>query len=107
MTMLPHLPPSRRDMLWKIGGGLGGVALAQLLGEQGALADGPRPELNGGLHHRARVRRVVQLFMNGGVSQADTFDYKPLLQQRHGRRFDPGGGQVVEAVTSTPGSVLG
>jgi hypothetical protein len=99
----------RRSFLWRSGGGLGGIALADLLGRQGLLADPPalpRPELNGGLHHRARARRVVQLFMNGGVSQVDTFDYKPLLERLHGRRFDPGNGQHVEAVTSTPGNVL-
>src|SRR5271165_34703 len=98
--------PSRRDLLWRLGGGLGGIALAQLLGQEGLLAGPdrlalrPRPELNGGLHHRARVRRVIQLFMNGGVSQMDTFDYKPELERRHGRPFDPG--IQVEAPTSTP-----
>jgi hypothetical protein len=95
---------SRRELLWQLGGGLGGIALAHLLacGARAQAAD-----LNGGLHHRARARRVIQLFMNGGVSQVDTFDYKPLLQRRHGQRFDPGGGEPVEAVTSTPGAVLG
>ena len=100
----------RRDFLWRLGGGLGGIALAHLLGQEGLLA-GPdrlalrtRPELNGGLHHRARVRRVIQLFMNGGVSQMDTFDYKPELERRHGRPFDPGA--HVEAPTSTPGNLM-
>src|SRR5262245_16930473 len=93
---------TRRQWLWHLGGGLGGIALAQLVH-----ADEARADLNGGLHHRARVKRVIQLFMNGGVSQVDTFDYKPLLQQRHGRRFDPGTGERVEAVTSEPGNVLG
>jgi hypothetical protein len=95
---------SRRDLLWRLGGGLGGIALVDLLARQGLLAD--NPQLNGGLHHRARAKRVVQLFMNGGVSQVDTFDYKPLLDRQHGRPFNPGGGQRVEAVTSTPGAVL-
>src|SRR5437660_1054644 len=99
---------SRRELLWQLGGGLGGIALADLLARQGLLADdAPQPltDLGGGLHHRARARRVIQLFMNGGVSQVDSFDYKPLLQSQHGRRFDPG--EHVEAVTSTPGNVLG
>ena len=57
-----------------------------------ALADAARrADLNGGLHHRAKVKRVIQLFMNGGVSQMDTFDYKPELIKRHGQTFDPGG----------------
>ncbi|HTK75120.1 MAG TPA: DUF1501 domain-containing protein, partial [Gemmataceae bacterium] len=87
--------PTRREFLWQFGGGLGGVALAQLLAESGALAEQPRPrpEFNGGLHHPAKVKRVVQLFMNGGMSQPDTFDYKPELERRHGKPFDPGTGE--------------
>src|SRR5262245_29859112 len=97
---------TRRDFLWHFGGGLGGVALARLLAESGALANGPRAEFNGGLHHPAKVKRVVQLFMNGGVSQPDTFDYKPELERRHGSAFDPGTGEKVEGVTSAVGSVM-
>lgn len=95
---------SRREFLWSAGGGLGGVALAHLLGRQDLLADSqaaPREDLNGGLHHRAKARRVIQLFMNGGVSQADTFDYKPGLAKLDGQTFDPG--QHVESVTGSPG----
>jgi hypothetical protein len=97
---------SRREWLWRLGGGLGGIALTRLLAESGLLADTPKPrsDLNGGLHHRAKVKRVIQLFMNGGVSQCDTFDYKPALEKRHGKPFDPG--THFEAVTSTPGSVM-
>jgi hypothetical protein len=97
---------SRRDLLWHFGGGLGGIALAHLLAEAGELATAPDPALGGGLHHPARVKRVVQLFMNGGVSQPDTFDYKPELQARHGKPFDPGTGEKVEAVTSAPGNLM-
>src|SRR4051794_20468800 len=96
---------TRRDLLLRTAGGFGGLALAHLLATDSAGA--ARPDLNGGLHHRAKARRVIQLFMNGGVSQMDTFDYKPTLQKRHGQTFDPGGGQRVEAVTSVPGKVLG
>src|SRR6187401_680211 len=97
----------RRSFLWRSGGGLGGIALAHLLGRQGLLAaDGPkpRPDLNGGLHHRAKAKRVVQLFMSGAASQCDTFDYKPLLLKRHGEKFDPGG--KVELFQSEPGLVM-
>src|SRR5438876_26619 len=93
---------TRRDFLWRFGGGLGGVALAQLLADAGAFGGTPA----GGLHHPAKVKRVVQLFMNGGVSQPDTFDYKPELEQRHGKPFDPGTGEKVEGVTSVPGHVM-
>src|SRR5438552_14695396 len=100
----------RREFLWRFGGGLGGIALTQLLAEQGLLADtdrlkpGLRTELNRGLHHRAKAKRVIQLFMNGGASQMDTFDYKPELIKLSGQKFDPGA--RVEAATSSPGSVM-
>ncbi len=97
---------SRRELLWRLGGGLGGIALTHLLRQDGLLADTPMPrkDLNGGRHHRAKATRVIQLFMNGGASQCDTFDYKPELIKRHGQKFDPG--EKFEAVTSTPGNVL-
>lgn len=97
---------TRRDLLWHTGGGLGGVALSWLLGADRVLADTPRPELNGGLHHPAKAKRVVQLFLNGGVSQPDTFDYKPELEKRHGQPFQPGGAEKVEGVTSVPGTLM-
>src|SRR3954466_10169927 len=102
-------PISRRDALWRLGGGLGGIALAEMLGREALLAGTsnpprPRPELNGGLHHPAKVRRVIQLFMNGGVSQMDTFDHKPELDRLHGKPFDPG--SHVEAPTSKPGNLM-
>src|SRR5216110_3079465 len=99
---------SRREFLWRFGGGLGGIALAHLLGRHDLLADTPltpRADLNGGLHHRAKVKRIIQLFMNGGVSQMDTFDYKPELAKRHGQKFEVPG-QRVEAATSVPGDVM-
>ena len=90
---------NRRNFLWTYGGGLGGIALANLLAESGLLADTPQ-----GLHHPAKAKRVVQLFMSGAASQCDTFDYKPLLNQRNGQKFDPGG--KVELFQSNPGAVM-
>jgi len=96
----------RREFLWRFGGGLGGIAMASLLGQQGLLADTApaRPEFNGGLHHPAKAKRVVQLFMSGAASQCDTFDYKPALIERSGQKFDPGG--KVELFQSDPGAVM-
>jgi hypothetical protein len=96
----------RRDFLRTLGGGFGAIVLTELLGRSGAFADIPRAEFNGGLHHPAKAKRMIQLFMNGGASQADLFDYKPELVRRHGQTFDPGDGSHVEAATSTPGKVL-
>src|SRR5215831_6808124 len=95
---------SRRSFLHQTGGGFGALALAHLLGSD-LFADPmkPRPEFNGGLHHKAKARRVVQLFMNGGVSQMDTFDYKPELEKKHGQKVDFG---IKAAVTSLPGAVM-
>lgn len=97
---------TRREFLWQSGGGLGGIALACLLGEDNLLADGvpPANDHNGGMHHRARARRVVQFFMSGAASQVDTFDHKPELIRRHGQPFDPGG--RVELFQSSPGAVM-
>ena len=89
---------TRRNFLWNYGGGLGGIALAHLLSQEGLLGAQP------GLHHPAKAKRVVQLFMSGAASQCDTFDYKPELIKRNGQKFDPGG--KVELFQSDPGSVM-
>lgn len=104
-TIEPHRA-SRREFLWRFGGGLGGIALAQLLGAEGLLAADDLAETSStsftGLHHPARAKRVVQLFMSGAASQCDTFDYKPELIRRNGQPFDPGG--KVELFQSQPGA---
>jgi len=85
---------SRRELLGRVGGGFGALALSSLLHGQEA-----RPAM----HRRPKAQRVVQLFMNGGVSQMDTFDYKPELFRRHGQKVDFG---LKVAVTSVPGAVM-
>src|SRR3954468_17696205 len=94
--------PSRREFLWRHGGGLGAIALAAMLGEHQLLADST-PKTNG-VHHRAKAKRVVQLFMSGAASQCDTFDYKPRLISQHGKPWDPG--EKVELFQSTPGNCM-
>ncbi len=75
-----HEPPlTRRDMLLRCANGFGAVALAALLAEEGR-ANSVKPP-----HHRARARSVIFLYMDGGPSQVDTFDHKPLLEKYHGR----------------------
>ncbi len=87
---------TRRQFLWRTGGGLGGIAFAKMFAEHEAFALNP--------HHAPKAKYVIQLFMNGGVSQMDTFDYKPELEKGHGQKFDPGA--HVEAPTSEPGAVM-
>jgi hypothetical protein len=80
--------PTRREVLSRLGGGFGGLALAALLGETGpARAEGPgrddlRPRPP---HFPARARAVIQLFMHGGPSHLDLYDPKPLLERYDGR----------------------
>jgi hypothetical protein len=97
---------SRRQLLWNIGGGLGGLAVAQLL-EREALSlenKSPNPAFNGGLHHPAKVKRVIQLFMTGGASPMDTFDYKPMLEKLHGQKLGPA--EKPEGFTAPAGAML-
>jgi len=98
-------PATRREFLWKLGGGLGGVALAQLLADNGLLAsEAPDGQSAVPLHHPPRAKRVVQFFMSGAASQCDTFDYKPELIKRGGQPFDPG--EKVELFQSNPGDCM-
>lgn len=82
---LQSAPRSRRDFLWSAGGGLGGIALASLLGTEGLLAQQAEPSSHVQPHFAPRARRVVQLFMAGGASHLDLFDFKPALVQHHGK----------------------
>jgi hypothetical protein len=95
---------SRREFLWNSGGGLGGIALAALLGQEGMLADAAAPSPTLVLHHAPKAKRVVQLYMSGAASQCDLWDYKPMLEQRHGEKFDPG--EAVELFQSAPDKVM-
>lgn len=78
----------RRDWLRQSAAGFGWLALAGLLGfDRFARADqavsnslASRPP-----HFAPRAKRVIFLFMHGGPSQVDTFDYKPLLDRDHGK----------------------
>jgi Protein of unknown function (DUF1501) len=71
-----RLTLSRRDALQTIACGFGGVALAALLGEETRAATP---------HFAPRAKRVIFLFMHGGVSHVDTFDPKPKLAEMDGK----------------------
>jgi len=99
-------PLSRRHFLSQLGGGFGGVALAGLLQRDGLLAAGP-VAAGGGRplpQFAPKARRVIQLFMNGGASPMDTFDYKPELARRHGEMLGPK--EKPEGQTGVSGAVM-
>lgn len=87
----PALAPrlSRRDFLWRSGGGLGGIALASLL-RGPRLSAAPAPAAAPLPLRAPKAKRVVQFFMAGGTSHLDLFDYKPELVKRHGQPSDFG-----------------
>jgi uncharacterized protein DUF1501 len=91
---------SRREFLGQLGGGFGSLALAQLFVTQGWATGLPL----GGLHHPAEARRIIQLFMNGGASPMDTYDYKPELARLHGQMLGPK--EKPEGFTGEVGAVM-
>lgn len=101
MNTHPSHRSSRREFLLNTTSGLGGLALATMLAQDQATAESPS---SAGLHHPARAKRVVQLFMSGAASQCDTFDYKPKLIEQHGQDWDPG--EKVELFQSSPGKTM-
>ena len=85
---------TRREFLWEIGGGFGSVALAGMLGDsflgrQAVAADGVTPFVNPMAPRKpslpAKAKSVIFLFMYGGPSHVDTFDYKPKLYPMDGK----------------------
>ncbi|GMW03055.1 MAG: hypothetical protein AMXMBFR84_41910 [Candidatus Hydrogenedentota bacterium] len=94
--MKPFSQTTRRNFLHTIGGGFAGMALAQMLGSE-AIA-GMLP------HYTPRVTRVIQLFMTGGASPMDLFDYKPELDRLHGQMLGPS--EKPEGFTAPAGAIM-
>ena len=67
---------TRRELLWETGGGLAGLALAQMLA-----ADSPAKQP----HFAPKAKNIIMIFLPGGLSSVDTFDYKPELVKHHGK----------------------
>jgi hypothetical protein len=95
-------PPTRREALRRVGNGFGMMAFAGMLGETlnsagaAALPDGSLGVSK--LAHPQRVKRVIFLFMNGGLSTIDAFDPKPVLDKYDGHPL-PGGDVKTERRT--------
>ena len=75
---------SRRQALWRSGMGMAGLGLAGVLRGLGAI-QGSSPLALRQPHFAPKAKRVIHLFMNGGPSQLDSFDPKPLLKQWAGK----------------------
>ena len=90
----PRRFSSRRDFLFEAGGGISGLGLVSLLAQDGLLGATPSIYAAKQPHFQPRAKRVISLFMSGGVSQMDTFDPKPALTKYAGQPMD-GKGEIV------------
>ena len=103
---------SRRDWLARFGMGLGGMALAEMVGRSAEAASLPLPPGShggalGGLHVPPRAKRVIYLFQSGGPSQLDLFDHKPQLLDRDGEQLPESvrGGQRLTGMSGNQSSI--
>ncbi len=76
---------TRRRFLETFSTGLGGIALASLLARESSAAPVPGEAADRPPHHPPKARRAIQIFLQGGLSQVDSFDYKPQLEKLHGK----------------------
>lgn len=84
---------TRRHFFGRMSAGIGTAALASVMnpgllnGAEAAGAEGGAPGLLRTLHFAPKAKRVIWLFMSGGPSHIDLFDYKPGLRQHHGEEL--------------------
>ncbi|MCA9270781.1 MAG: DUF1501 domain-containing protein [Planctomycetales bacterium] len=87
---------NRRELLARAGGGAGLLGLATLLQDEGLLPRAAAASADRSVdplaprapHFAAKAKRVIWLFINGGPSHVDTFDYKPQLEKRDGQELE-------------------
>ena len=109
---------SRRDFLMRSGGGMAGIALASLLNQDGVFAaqsgvssEQCMAQLPGAFapkapHFPPRATNVISLFMSGGPSQIDTFDYKPALTKYAGQPLEDLIGEKFAVRQGMPGPLM-
>src|SRR5262249_38524185 len=110
---------SRREFLFRSGGGVSGLALACLLNQDNLLANdllhsaacegkagGVNPYAPKAPHFKPRATAVISLFMSGGVSHIDTFDPKPALTRYAGQPLDGKVGGDIVVRQGNPGPLM-
>ncbi|MBM4002450.1 MAG: DUF1501 domain-containing protein [Planctomycetes bacterium] len=98
---------TRRQLLLQSGGGFALLALSQLLERDSTVRGAEGSQYARGFpvqHHPPRVKRIIQLFMTGGASPMDTYDYKPELERLHGQMLGPK--EKPEGFTSPAGAIM-
>lgn len=94
MSQIIHRPATRpitrRDALRTMGCGFGYLSLASLVSGSLARASTATDRADWMITDKPKAKHVIFLFMNGGLSQIDSFDYKPALEKYHGQPM-PGG----------------
>jgi hypothetical protein len=106
---------SRRECLNRLALGVGGIALADLIAQDATAAPANPPSVSpasaSGLpglpHFPAKAKRIIYLFQSGGPSQLDLYDYKPLLNARHGEQLPDSvrGGQRLTGMSGNQSSI--
>jgi hypothetical protein len=91
-----HQPLTRRELLRQSSIGFGSLALTALLGAESRAESPLAPKSP---HFPPKAKRIIFLFMHGGPSQVDTFDYKPLLQRDDGKPLPFAKPRVVSSET--------
>src|SRR6267154_1319764 len=90
---------TRRHFFGRGANALGAAALASLLNEGTAAGDAAKPlGVLPAFHHAPKAKRVIYLFMSGGPSHIDLFDYKAKLKEFNGQEL-PGSVRMGQRVT--------
>jgi Protein of unknown function (DUF1501) len=101
-----RLPRSRRDFLRNAGSGLGALALAAMLEQDGYAASNIDPLAPKKPHFKPTAKSVIFVFIEGGPSHLDLFDPKPMLKTLAGQPMPPSFGKVVTAMGTASNTLM-
>jgi hypothetical protein len=103
-----HIPlvRTRREFLFRAGGGLGGIALNWLMQQEAGAATSANPLAPRTAHFAGRAKSVIFMFMVGGPSQLDLFCPKPELEKRRGQPLPESVGRLTSQFTKGNEAIL-